>query len=73
MTEDGRLTEDGTLLRSVVELVTDVAAEPGWWALGGGEASDELVERLAALSAVLVAGGGIPFPNAVGLPGPSGA
>lgn len=73
LTEDGQLTEDGTLLRSVVEHVTDVAAEPGWWALGGGAASDEVVERLAALSAVLVAGGGIPFPNPVGLPGTSGA
>jgi hypothetical protein len=69
LTEDGRLTEDGIMLRSVVEHVTDSTAEPGWWALGGGDASTEVVERLAALSAAVRAGGAIPFPNAMGLPG----
>ena len=73
LTEDGRLTDDGALLRSVIEHTTDIAAEPGWWALGGGDASDDVVDRLAALSAVLIAEGGIPFPNAVGLPGAGGA
>jgi hypothetical protein len=73
LTEDGRLTDDGALLRSLVEHTTDNAAEPGWWALGGGDASDAAIDRLAALSAALIAGGGIPFPNAVGLPGTAGA
>lgn len=51
MTEDGLLTDDGAMLRSVLEHTTDTAAGPGWWALGGGDASNDVITRLAALAA----------------------
>ncbi len=69
VTEDGSLTDDGRVLRSLVEHITDTAAEPGWWALGGGEASIDAIDRLDALARSLRAEGAIPFPNAMGLPG----
>ena len=69
LTEDGGLTEDGSTLRSVVEHVTDTAAEAEWWALGGGDASQSVVQRLSALAEILLEDGTIPFPNAMGLPG----
>jgi hypothetical protein len=69
LTEAGELTDDGSMMRLLVEHVTDVAAEPGWWALGGGDASEEVLGRLRALSRALRDEGSIPFPNAMGLPG----
>jgi len=70
LTEDGRLSEEGAILCSVLEHVTDTAAEPGWWALGGGDASAAAIDQLAALAAAAQEAGALPLRDALGLPGP---
>ena len=65
--DDGTLTPAGRRLRDEVEDRTDeLAAEP-WRALGG-EATDRLAALLRPLVDRILAGDGIFYPNAMGVP-----
>ena len=67
---DGALTEAGRAARDARERRTDDLATPPWQRLG----PDGCARLLALLDQpvrLVVAGGGIPFPNPVGLPAPS--
>ncbi len=58
-------------LRAEVDAATDVAAAAPWLALGG-ERTDRLAELLTGLVELIVSGGGVVYPNAIGLPPPPG-
>ena len=67
---DGALTEAGRAARDARERRTDDLATPPWHRLG----PDGCARLLALLDQpvrLVVSGGGIPFPNPVGLPAPS--
>jgi hypothetical protein len=67
---DGALTEAGRAARDARERRTDDLATPPWQRLG----PDGCARLLALLDQpvrLVVSGGGIPFPNPVGLPAPS--
>jgi hypothetical protein len=67
---DGSLTTDGRAARDARERRTDeLAAAP--WARLGPAGCDRLGALLAEPVRRVVAGGGVPFPNPVGLPPPS--
>lgn len=67
--ERGMLTEEGAELRRWVEDTTDELALGPWRRLGAGEA-EKLVEALELPARLVVEGGGVPFPNPMGLPRP---
>ncbi len=54
-------------LRAEVEAATEAAAEAPWQALGPAR-TDRLVELLDPLVERITAGGGMPFPNLIGVP-----
>ena len=66
---NGRLTDAGRALRERIELRTDELALPAFEALGS-EALARLVELVRPLSRRIVAGGGVPVPNPMGMPEP---
>ena len=66
------LTPEGAQARAHVEELTDaLAAEP--WTHLGADGTEQLVARLAPLSAAVAASGDIPFPNPIGVPRPEAA
>lgn len=65
--DDGTLTGEGRRLRDEVEHRTDELAAGPWRALGG-ETAERLASLLAPLVDRIVAGGGVLFPNPMGLP-----
>ena len=67
---DGTMTEAGHTARDARERRTDELATPPWDQLGPDGCS-RLLELLDQPVHLVVAGGGIPFPNPVGLPAPS--
>ena len=68
--EDGSLTDAGRAARDARERRTDdLAAAP--WARLGPAGCDRLGALLEEPVRRVVDGGGIPFPNPVGLPAPS--
>jgi hypothetical protein len=66
---DGTLSETGRDRRRAVEDTTDLLAAGPWIHLGN-ERTDQLVELLAPMAAMIAASGDIPFPNPMGLPPP---
>lgn len=64
---DGNLTAEGAELRRWVEERTDEAALEPWRALGDA-AAERVVSLLEGPARLVVAGGGVPFPNPMGLP-----
>jgi hypothetical protein len=69
LVEDGRLTSSGEDVRAHVERLTDRLAAGPIQRLGADRAR-QLVERLHPLAQRIVDGGGIPVPNAMGVPWP---
>jgi hypothetical protein len=69
--ESGRLTPAGTELRAWVEERTDALALAPWRSLGEADA-ERLLELLDQPVRDVVDGGGVPFPNPMGLPSPMG-
>lgn len=69
LAEDGTLTADGRRLRDEVESRTDELAAGPWRALGG-EATERLATLLRPLVDRVIEGGGIFYPNAMGVPRP---
>jgi helix-turn-helix protein len=67
---DGALTEAGRAGRAARERRTDDLAMPPWRQLGP-DGCARLLELLDRPVRLVVEGGGIPFPNPVGLPAPS--
>jgi hypothetical protein len=67
-----RLTAEGAELRRSIEATTDHLAAPPFEVLGPA-AQAEAYGELAALAALVAAGGEIPFPNPMGLPSPNPA
>jgi len=67
--EGGQLTADGVALRSSVEDLTDALASGPADALGS-EGMARISELLEPMVGAVVDGGGVPFPNPMGLPGP---
>jgi hypothetical protein len=67
--EDGSLTEAGRSARDAREHRTDDLAMPPWRQLGE-EGCVRLLGRLDRPVRLVVEGGGVPFPNPVGLPAP---
>ena len=67
--EDGSLTEKGADLRQSVEQRTDELAAAPWRAVGG-EATARLYALLEEPVRLVLEGGGVPFPNPMGLPDP---
>jgi hypothetical protein len=67
---DGTMTEAGHTARDARERRTDELATPPWDQLGP-DGCARLLELLEEPVRLVVAGGGIPFPNPVGLPAPS--
>ena len=65
----GALTETGRAGRAAIENQTDLLAMPPWRSLGEG-ASTRLCELARPLSVRIVEQGGIPIPNAMGVPAP---
>lgn len=63
----GAMTPVGRRLRAEIEHATDRLAEPPWRRLGAG-ASARLAELLTPLAARIVTGGGVPYPNGMGVP-----
>lgn len=68
---DGRLTSAGVELRRWVEDRTDALALAPWRALGE-ERAERLFSLLTGPAKAIVDGGGVPFPNPMGLPAPVG-
>jgi hypothetical protein len=68
---DGSLTEAGRAGREAREQRTDDLAMAPWRQLGQ-EGCGRLLELLDQPVRLVIEGGGVPFPNPVGLPGPSG-
>jgi hypothetical protein len=68
--QDGSLTGAGRAARDARERRTDELAAAPWERLGP-EACDRLLGLLAEPVRRVVEGGGVPFPNPVGLPAPS--
>jgi hypothetical protein len=68
---DGSLTEAGRATRDARERRTDDLAMPPWRLLGPA-ACDRLLDLLGPPVRLVVDGGGIVFPNPVGLPAPTG-
>ena len=69
--EDGRLTGAGRSNRAALEQRTDDLAMAPWHHLGP-EASARLLALLDHPTRLIVDAGGVPFPNPVGLPAPTG-
>lgn len=68
--EDGaRASATGFARRAEIEDVTDEAALAPWTTLGEEDCA-RLEELLEPLSLRIVESGGVPFPNAIGVPGP---
>jgi hypothetical protein len=67
---DGSLTEAGRAARDARERRTDDLAMPPWRQLGPA-ACHRLLDLLGPPVRLVVDGGGIPFPNPVGLPAPT--
>ena len=67
---DGAQTEAGRAARDARERRTDDLATPPWRQLGP-DGCARLLELLDQPVRLVVEGGGIPFPNPVGLPAPS--
>lgn len=67
---DGSLTEAGRVARDARERRTDDLAMPPWRHLGG-DGCARLLRLLDEPVRLVVEGGGVPFPNPVGLPGPA--
>ena len=67
---DGALTEAGRTARDARERRTDDLAMPPWRQLGP-DGCARLLDLLDRPVRLVVEGGGIPFPNPVGLPAPS--
>ncbi|HYP24398.1 MAG TPA: hypothetical protein VEV43_12560 [Actinomycetota bacterium] len=67
--ESGTLTRSGAELRAWIEDRTDDAALGPWRSLGDG-ASERLLMLLERPVERVLAGGGVPFPNPMGLPRP---
>lgn len=67
--DDGRLTAAGAEVRAWVEERTDELALAPWRSLGEA-ASERLLELLEEPVRAVVGGGGVPFPNPMGLPSP---
>jgi hypothetical protein len=67
---DGSLSDQGRTARHAREQRTDDLAMPPWHRLGG-EACARLLDLLDRPVRLVVEGGGVPFPNPVGLPAPS--
>jgi hypothetical protein len=63
------LSGDGAALRREVEAMTDRQAARTFRAVDGGQ-RQELIGALRPMAAAVLAGGIIPFPNPMGLPGP---
>jgi hypothetical protein len=68
--EDGSLTDAGQAARAARERRTDDLAMPPWHHLGPA-ACTRLLALLDEPVRLVVAGGGVPFPNPVGLPAPT--
>jgi hypothetical protein len=68
--EDGSLTAAGRAARDARERRTDELSAAPWARLGPG-GCDRLLTLLDEPVRLVVEGGGIPFPNPVGLPPPS--
>jgi hypothetical protein len=68
--EDGSLTEAGRSGRDGRERCTDELAMAPWRQLGA-KSCDRLLELLDHPVRLVIEGGGVPFPNPVGLPPPS--
>jgi hypothetical protein len=68
---DGSLTEAGRVAREVREQRTDELSMGPWRRLGPAGCA-RLLELLDTPVKLIVEGGGVPFPNPVGLPAPSG-
>lgn len=67
--ERGALTGEGAELRRWVEDKTDELALGPWREVGDARA-ERAASSLERPAALVVAGGGVPFPNPMGLPGP---
>ena len=67
--ESGHLTSEGAELRRWVEDCTDQLALAPWRAVGEDRAR-RLSSLLEGPARAVVEGGGVPFPNPMGLPGP---
>jgi hypothetical protein len=67
---DGSLTPEGRAARDARERRTDELALAPWRHLGG-DGCDRLLALLDVPVGLVVSGGGVPFPNPVGLPAPS--
>lgn len=70
LTNGGILTDEGARLRRWVEDVTDELALAPWRAVGAAHAQ-RIARLLEGPARRVVAGGGVPFPNPMGLPAPS--
>jgi hypothetical protein len=68
---DARLSEAGRTARATLERHTDELAMPPWRHLGP-EASARLLDLLDRPTRLIVDADGVPFPNPVGLPAPTG-
>ena len=68
---DDRLSEAGRTARATLERHTDELAMPPWRHLGP-EASARLLDLLDRPARLIVDADGVPFPNPVGLPAPTG-
>jgi hypothetical protein len=68
---DDRLSEAGRTARATLERHTDELAMPPWRHLGP-EASARLLALLDRPARLIVDADGVPFPNPVGLPAPTG-
>lgn len=64
---DGAMTPVGRRLRAEVEAATDRLSEAPWRRLGAS-ASARLAELLTPLASRIVTGGGVPYPNGMGVP-----
>jgi hypothetical protein len=62
-----QLTDTGRSARADIERVTDRLSEQPWRHLGP-DRSDRLRELLTPLAARIVTGGGVPYPNGMGVP-----
>jgi helix-turn-helix protein len=67
---DGSLTQAGRAAREALEQRTDELAMAPWRQLGG-DGCARLLELLDRPARLVVKGGGVPFPNPVGLPRPA--
>ncbi|HEX2176761.1 MAG TPA: hypothetical protein VHG70_12710 [Nocardioidaceae bacterium] len=65
--DSGHITAAGRRARAEIERVTDRLSETPWRHLGA-DRSDRLREQLTPLAARIVTGGGVPYPNGMGVP-----